>query len=74
MYYTTTSCYTCPNDTIAKNREEIEKLFGWRKMANGTIRPQARCRECRKRLHTIRRKLGLVRKRSTSKNLQSTLF
>ncbi|KAB7710965.1 hemagglutinin [Plesiomonas shigelloides] len=32
---------------IASNAEEVEKLFGLRRMGDGTIRVQSYCRECR---------------------------
>lgn len=39
---------TCPAcGIISKNSQELEKLFGFRKMKNGNIYPQSHCRDCR---------------------------
>lgn len=32
---------------VAKGKEEIERLFGYRNMGNDKIIPQSYCRECR---------------------------
>lgn len=65
--FSTAVCYTCPEDTIANSKREITQKFGWRTMANGLVRPQARCKRCRVRHQKIRRRLGLEKKQSPSK-------
>lgn len=38
----------CPNcKREARGKDQIEELFGWRKMRDGKTLPQSHCRKCR---------------------------
>jgi hypothetical protein len=54
---TKADCPKCPN--MARTEEQVDKVFGFRTMENGTVRPQSNCKRCRARIQKRRRKLGL---------------
>ena len=44
-YKINTKCENCGQ--TADGKDELEKLFGWRKLTNEKTIPQAWCRKCR---------------------------
>lgn len=44
-YKVEAKCENC--GMTAEGKDELEEVFGWRKMPNGKTIPQAWCRKCR---------------------------
>jgi hypothetical protein len=56
---------TCPRcGTVAKDTEQVDALFGYRKRKDGSLYPQSYCRCCRKEMNAIYR----AKKKATIKD------